>query len=59
MSKKESDKGLKGVWNLYRIEDEKIVSKRTDCPKCGRGVFLAEHPDRYTCGRCGYTKFKA
>lgn len=28
------------------------------CPKCGAGVFLAEHNDRFTCGNCGYTEMK-
>jgi small subunit ribosomal protein S27Ae len=59
MSKKSHDKGSKGVWKLYKVEEGKIASKRTDCPKCGHGVFLAEHSDRFTCGRCGYTKFKS
>ena len=63
LSKNDSEKvskGVsKGVWHLYGIEGEKIASKRMDCPKCGRGVFLAEHSDRLTCGRCHYTKFKA
>ncbi|MCL5429924.1 MAG: 30S ribosomal protein S27ae [Candidatus Marsarchaeota archaeon] len=27
------------------------------CPKCGSR--LAEHPDRFACGKCGYTEFKA
>ncbi len=26
------------------------------CPKCNSR--MAEHADRYTCGRCGYTEFK-
>jgi small subunit ribosomal protein S27Ae len=26
------------------------------CPKCGSR--LAEHADRYTCGKCGYTEWK-
>ncbi|MGC8662721.1 MAG: 30S ribosomal protein S27ae [Candidatus Micrarchaeia archaeon] len=26
------------------------------CPKCGSG--MAEHNDRYTCGKCGYTEWK-
>ena len=33
------------------------LSKRT-CPKCGPGVFMAEHTNRFTCGRCHYTEFK-
>ena len=28
------------------------------CPKCGKGVFLAEHNDRLTCGNCGYMEIK-
>jgi small subunit ribosomal protein S27Ae len=26
------------------------------CPKCGSGTHLAEHKNRRTCGRCGYTE---
>lgn len=43
---------------LYDVQKDKVVRKRKTCPKCGPGVFLAEHKDRYTCGRCGYTEFK-
>jgi small subunit ribosomal protein S27Ae len=28
------------------------------CPKCGAGVFMAEHKDRSTCGKCGTTEKK-
>jgi len=28
------------------------------CPKCGAGVFMAEHKDRYACGKCGYAEAK-
>lgn len=28
------------------------------CPKCGSGVRLANHPDRHSCGRCGYFEKK-
>jgi small subunit ribosomal protein S27Ae len=24
------------------------------CPKCGTGTKLAEHQNRYACGKCGY-----
>lgn len=33
-------------------------SKGKFCPKCGAGVFLAQHKNRETCGKCGYTEFK-
>ena len=41
----------------YKIEGDKLSRGRT-CPKCGPGVFMAEHKDRYHCGRCNYTEFK-
>ena len=40
--------------SLYTIEDGKLIRKNETCPKCGPGVFLANHPDRKSCGRCGY-----
>ena len=27
------------------------------CPKCGSR--MAEHADRYSCGKCSYTEFKS
>ena len=41
----------------YRIEGGKLIRKKT-CPKCGAGVFMAQHEKRVHCGRCGYTEFK-
>jgi small subunit ribosomal protein S27Ae len=43
---------------IFRIEGDKIIRLRRNCPKCGEGVFLAEHKDRLSCGKCGYTEFK-
>lgn len=28
------------------------------CPKCGSGVRLAEHSDRWSCGKCRYFEKK-
>jgi small subunit ribosomal protein S27Ae len=42
----------------YTTEGDKAVRNRKFCPKCGTGVFLAEHASRVTCGKCGYTEFK-
>ncbi len=28
------------------------------CPKCGPGVRLAEHSNRWACGKCKYTEMK-
>lgn len=33
-------------------------SKNKSCPKCGPGVFMANHKDRLSCGKCGYTEKK-
>lgn len=41
----------------YKIEGNKLTKGRT-CPKCGPGVFMAEHKDRFYCGKCHYTEFK-
>lgn len=43
--------------DLYDVQGDKLVRKRRACPKCGEGVFLAEHKDRHSCGKCGYTEF--
>jgi small subunit ribosomal protein S27Ae len=44
--------------DLYSVsKDGKIERKRKHCPKCGPGVFLGEHKDRVSCGKCGYTEF--
>ena len=45
------------VWKFYKIEGGKLVRLRRECPRCGRGVFLAQHKDRLHCGRCGYSEF--
>ena len=42
----------------YEVKEGKIERKNMACPKCGAGVFMAEHKDRISCGKCGYTKWK-
>ncbi len=32
--------------------------KNKTCPKCGTGFLMAEHSNRISCGKCGYTEFK-
>ena len=46
------------VSSLYKVDGDKLVRKNKICPKCGNGVFMAEHKDRVSCGKCGYTEFK-
>lgn len=42
----------------YETEGDEVNRKNPPCPKCGEGVYLAEHEDRYHCGKCGYTRWK-
>ena len=51
--KKRKNRTPSKKWEKYK---DKAKSKI--CLKCGPGIFLAEHKDRYHCGRCGYTEFK-
>ena len=32
--------------------------KLKSCPKCGSGTRLAEHADRFSCGKCGYMELR-
>jgi len=43
--------------SMYTIEGDKAVAQRRHCPRCGPGVFMAQHSDRVACGKCGYTEF--
>jgi small subunit ribosomal protein S27Ae len=58
-AKKGAKKGaVIGVSRFYEISGDSIKSKKSVCPRCGNGVFLANHADRQSCGKCGYTEFK-
>ena len=47
--KKEKEAGKKKQFKAYKPGKM--------CPKCGSK--MAEHTDRYSCGKCGYTEFKS
>lgn len=34
-----------------------VTRKAKYCPRCGPGVFLADHKTRLYCGKCHYTEF--
>lgn len=44
-------------WTKYRSEAGGMKKTQRECNRCGLGVFLAQHKNRLTCGRCGYTEF--
>jgi ubiquitin-small subunit ribosomal protein S27Ae len=41
---------------LYETKGDTLHRTHRACPKCGPGTFLAEHPNRRSCGRCGYSE---
>jgi small subunit ribosomal protein S27Ae len=55
---KAAKKATSGRWTKYELAGTTLKRKGKFCPKCGAGMFLAEHKDRVTCGNCGYTEFK-
>lgn len=56
--KKTEKKKEEGVFSLYKTENDQISRLRPTCERCGPGYFMADHGDRYTCGHCGFTRYK-
>ena len=54
---KKTGSGKQKKGSYYKIDSGKLVRKKC-CPKCGPGVFMAQHSKRSHCGKCGYTEFK-
>ncbi len=44
---------------LYLITGDSLQRKNKRCPKCGPGVFLAQHKDRVVCGKCSYMEMQS
>ncbi len=57
--KKRKPKKNSERWKKYKIENGQAKPTAKFCPRCGRGVFLAESKNRWFCGRCHYTEFKS
>ena len=55
---REEKKKRKGIFSHYEIEGEKLERLLPFCERCGPGYFMADHGDRYTCGHCGFTRYK-
>ncbi len=41
---------------VYTVSGDKLELKNKKCPKCN--VFMADHKDRISCGKCGYMEKK-
>ncbi len=52
------EKREKGVFHHYKVEGEKLKRLLPFCERCGPGYFMADHGNRYTCGHCGFTRYK-
>jgi ubiquitin-small subunit ribosomal protein S27Ae len=57
-AEKKAKKEEKGIYALYKIEGDKVTRQRPTCERCGPGYFMADHHDRFTCGHCGFTRYK-
>ncbi len=44
------------MYKIYEVSGTKAKAKNKTCPKCS--VFMANHKDRWTCGKCGYMEKK-
>jgi small subunit ribosomal protein S27Ae len=47
------------IWKKYNVQGNKVTRVGESCPRCGVGVFLANHGDRITCGKCGFSEIKS
>jgi small subunit ribosomal protein S27Ae len=48
----------KKIASIYKLEGDKVSRLRPTCERCGPGYFMADHHDRFTCGHCGFTRYK-
>jgi small subunit ribosomal protein S27Ae len=48
----------KKIFTYYKLGDENLTRLRPFCERCGQGYFMADHGDRYTCGHCGFSRYK-
>ncbi len=46
-----------GIAAYYKISGDKVIRTHKICSRCGKGVFMSEHKNRRTCGKCGLTEF--
>ncbi len=44
---------------LYTTQGGTLGRSHKSCPNCGPGIFLAEHGNRRSCGKCGFSEGKA
>ena len=48
----------KAAYTRYKIDDKGLTRLRPYCERCGQGYFMADHGNRFSCGHCGFTRYK-
>jgi small subunit ribosomal protein S27Ae len=48
----------KATYTRYKIDEKGLTRMRPYCERCGQGYFMADHGDRFSCGHCGFTRYK-
>lgn len=46
------------IHSYYNLDEKGLTRLRPFCERCGPGYFMADHGDRYSCGFCGFTRYK-
>lgn len=55
---KKTKKKRKGIFSHYKVDEKGLKRMLPVCERCGLGYFMADHGNRYTCGHCGFTRYK-
>lgn len=55
--KEHKNKPVSEKHKFYKTSGDSVKRERKFCPRCGAGIFLAQHKDRLHCGKCNYTEF--
>ena len=49
----------KAVLEYFNVDNTgKVTKLKIECEKCPAGTYMADHPDRPTCGKCGNMFYK-
>jgi len=54
----ESKKWKRSISSYYVVESGKLKRALPFCERCGPGYFMADHGNRFSCGHCGFTRYK-
>ncbi|MEM3135723.1 MAG: 30S ribosomal protein S27ae [Candidatus Nitrosotenuis sp.] len=57
MAGKKAETKATGIAAYYKISGDKVTRTHKICSRCGKGVYMSEHKNRRTCGKCGLTEF--